>query len=329
MTLADTEIRDPRELLIGAIENPFCWAGEADTPIQTWFAFLVGRFPLMTFQTEAYLHLGGMDLPTTDPLTRILQSVLGDEGWSGWDLEGNADTPFALEFNLTARRREIGRAETGFFGSCLAQQGEGGAWRIEGAVNLHGLTEPEPIVDWDDERPTGMSTVFDEIGRELVGLTEHRDAQKPKSQEAKDAQAAIEDFLNRISARRGRGRPPRVTTDEILTALFREGADLLDIVWAGFTAGPSDATRAFLADNGIAGPTEQEFWAKRLVLPVVSARELAAVGRYGGGGQWLTPRRLAIFFLARRLDLRSPHVARRVVGADEEVEFKSHPDYQV
>lgn len=328
MTLTDPEIGDARELLIGAIENPFFGQEEVEAPIQRWFSFLVGRFPLLTFQTEVYLRLGDTDLPSTDPLTRILQSVLGDEGWSGWDFDGDADSPFALEFNLAARRRELGKAETGFFDSCLASQGEGGAWRIQSGTNLRGLTEPEPIVERDDNGPTAY-TVFDEMGRELVGLTEHRDAQKPKSQEALGAQAAIHGFLKRISALRGRGRPPRVTGDEILEPLCREGTDLLEIVWTGLGAGPSDATREFLADHGIADPTEQELWAKRLALPVFSARELAAVGRYGGGGKWLTPRRLAIFFIARRLNLRGPHVARRLVGTDEEEEFKRHRDLPI
>ena len=98
----------------------------------------------------------------------------------------------------------------------------------------------------------------------------------------------------------------------------------LKLFWTGLGAEPSAATQEVLADHGIAEPPEQEFWAKRLALPVFSGRELAAVGRYGGGGKWLTPRRLAIFFIARRLNLRSPHVARRVVGADEEEEFKRH-----
>ena len=90
----------------------------------------------MTFQTEVYLHLGNTDLPTTDPLTHILRSVLSDEGWIDWDFEGNSHTAFALELNLAARRRELGGGETGFFGSCLASLEEGGAWRIDQAVSL-------------------------------------------------------------------------------------------------------------------------------------------------------------------------------------------------
>ena len=332
MTLTDSEISEARELLVAAVENPFFGSGVADTQISSWFSFLVERFPLMTFQTDVYLYqLGDTDLPTTDPLARILLRVLRDEGWSGWDFAGNSDTAFALEFNLAARRRELGSANTGFFGSCLATQNEDGAWRrIDQANSLRRLTEPEPILDWDDDGPIGVATtVYEEIGRELVGLIEHRDAQEPTSQEAEEAQAAIDDFLKSISARRGKGRPPTVTTGEILAALYREGTDLLEVVWAGFTAGPSDATQAFLADHGIVEPTDQEFWAKRLALPVFSARELEAVGRSEGGVKWLTPRRLAIFFLARRLDLSSPHVARRVVGADEEEAFKRHADLPI
>ena len=329
MTLTDAEIGNARELFIGAIENPFFSLKDTALPIQGWFSFLVGHFPLMTFQTDAYLHLGDTDLPTTDPLSRILQSVLGDEGWSGWDFDGSPDTPFALEFNLAARRRELGRAQTRFFGSCLASQDEDGAWRIEGAINLHGLTEPEPIVDWDDEGPVGVHTVYEEIGRELVALIEHREAQGPKSEEAEEAQAAIDDFLKSISARRGKGRPPSVTANKILKALYREGTDLLALVWPVFGADPSDATREFLADHGVEEPTQQEFWVKRLALPVFSARELDAIGRCERGAEWLTPRRVAILFLARRLDLEGPHMARRVVGSDEQEEFKNHGYMQI
>lgn len=89
-------------------------------------------------------------------------------------------------------------------------------------------------------------------------------------------------------------------------------------------APPSEETRNLLKDLGLEDEGEQNSWAARLALPVLSARELQAVRSYLYKGGWLTPRRMAILILARRLGLEAPHVARRIAGADEEGEFKNH-----
>ena len=96
-----------------------------------------------------------------------------------------------------------------------------------------------------------------------------------------------------------------------------------------FAAHPSDTTRDFLADHEVTDPTQQDFWATHLALPMLSARELDAIYRYMDKSKWLSPRRLAILFLARRLGASGPHIARRVVGSDEEEEFKNHGDYSI
>ena len=175
----------------------------------------------------------------------------------------------------------------------------------------------------------GAFTVYEEIGRELVGLIEHRDSQKVGTSKVEEAQAMIEGFLKRISARRGKGRPRRAVSQEMLESLYQQGSDIIEVVWAVLPTHQSSATREFLADHGITDPTVQNLWATHLALPVLSVRELAAVHRYQGSSKWLTPRRLAVLFLARRLGVDAAHVARRMVGSDEEEEFKIHGDYPI
>ena len=330
MALSETELHEGRALLGAAISDPFFLLEDEERPVQGWFSFLTDHFPLATFRRDAYLGLANPDLPTTYPLARILQSVLADEGWQGWDFHWEKDkTRWALEFNLNARRKEFATTNSSLFFSCRAKREEDGEWRFEEVHALHGLTEVEPIMDWDEDGPTGAYSPFEEIGRESVALIEDRDSKEAGTEEAKEAQRAIDRFHKLISARRGRGRPPTGTTDEIMGALYREGTDLLAIIQAGFAACPSDGTRKFLSAHGIDEDAEQEFWATHLALPMLSARELAALYQYTGRINWLSPRRVWILFLAHRFNLSGPQVARRVVGSDEEEEFKLHGDYLI
>ena len=165
---------------------------------------------------------------------------------------------------------------------------------------------------------------YEGIGRELVGRIESRDAMKLGTNEALEAQVAIDDYLREISALRRQGRPKGGTSDETLRALHEETTDLLVIIWSAIHSTPSEEARDLLSDHGITDPAEQDRWATRLALPMLSMCELAAIHRYVSGAKWFTPRRLSIFFLARRFELRALHVARRLVGSDEEEEFKSH-----
>ncbi len=286
--------------------------------IGAWFRFMRDHFPLSTFQTRAFEALAPGDLPTTLPLESLLLSVLADEGWQGWQFGGDADSPFPLVENLTARRRELGEATDRFFASTVIRK-EGDGWQIRHAANLRGLTEPEVIVDWDDDGPVGAHTVYEEIGRELVALIEHREGQRPGTDQREAAQQDIKDFLARISARVGRGRPPRVTTDEVLRVLYEETTDFLTVLWAIDQTPPlgDDVVELLTA---LGAMEDHEGWAVRLAVPGLSSRELRWVSA-SRGQRWFTPRRLSILVLAHRLGLEPPHVARRLVGADEEQEF--------
>jgi hypothetical protein len=321
MTLTEGQRAEGVALLRGAIERPFVTPGNYPGEIGEWFRFTRDHLPLTTFQTRAYEALAPGDLPTTYPLEPLLLSVLEDEGWDGWQFGGEEDSPFRLIENLTARRRELGQATDGFFASTLIREERDG-WRVRGARSLRGLTEPEIIMDWDHEGPAGAHTVYEEIGRELVLLVEHREAQRPGTGGRQEAQEAINAFLVDISARVRPGRPPRGTPDEVLRALHEQTTDLLTILWdLGGTPPLGDEAVDLLTALGVT--RDHEAWAVRLAVPGLSSLELQHVSE-SRGQRWITPRRLSIFILAHRLGLEPPHVARRLVGADEEEEFQAH-----
>ena len=326
-----SDLGSPQELLAAAIREPFFHEPDPEHPINRWLQGLAERCPLWTLRTTEFERLQETDLPSTYPLQPIIESVFRDEGLDRRGECQELPPGYRLLRNVYLRRKELGSGRRGVLYSCYARRKSDGSWKL-GATDpssLLSLTEPPPVVDWADEDPPAYFTIYEEIGRELVRQIEHRDSQKRGTDEAKQAQREIDRFLQSISARRGRGRPPRATSNRILTALYREGSELLEFVWTAHAAAPSATTQECLADHGITDPTEQGFWATHLALPMLSTRELTAVYRYAGGEGWLTPRRLAILFISRRLDVDGPHVARRVVGSDEEEEFSHHGDLPI
>lgn len=309
----------PSQLLSAAITDPFIWDLEGSDAVSPWFKYATAVVPLWTLQSEAYLRLQPGDLPSTLPMRAIIRSILRDEGIerNGW-LD-------PLPSTLDRRRCAVCRGKT-WDQSYFAPQVAGSESLHPGTSSFKSCEEPDQIVDWDDEGPVGAHSVYEEIGRELVELIQLRDSEKPGTEEAEEAKRRIDDFLKRISARRGKGRPPKGTTDEILKALYNEGSELLGLAWQVCPPEPSVRTRKFLKEHGVTDTTEQALWAAHLVLPMLSSKELGQVLRFVEERGWITPRRLAIIFLAHRLGLERPHVARRLVGFDEEEEFKNHPE---
>ena len=319
MTLTDSEISNARELLIRAIENPFCWSREADTPIQKWFGFLAERLPLMTFREEAYLGFGNMFLPSTDPLDSLRGSVCEDDGWTGPVFPREAGTQNELEINLASRRRELETTDSSLFESCLVSQGDDGTWRVDQMDHSGRPTQP------------GLKDRYAEITGRLQMLGNLLHAAK-NSSERKSIQKTLDGFLAVVGVTLPAHRTSSDPSKPALRKLFAEGRALLEVLWTPLPEEPSEATCEVLA---ALGAEEQTFrsWALRLSVPVLSWPELQAVeDQHRQAVAWTkqiprpTARRLAIWMLARRLGSPPERIANKVGAGSDWDFFKEAPN---
>ena len=202
MTLTDTEITDARGFLCAAIENPFFDKPDPDHPINRWLRCVAENFPLWTFQTEEFLSWGEAELPSTYPLERIIDSVFRDEGLERDGFYHGPPEDIALLENVYARRMELGREERSLFLSCFSYETADGSRRMEKSdpPSLLSLTEPPRLMDWDDDGPIGSYSVYEEIGRELVGLIRAQD-EAETTEDRSAAKAQLDAFLEELGAK--------------------------------------------------------------------------------------------------------------------------------
>ena len=84
----------------------------------------------------------------------------------------------------------------------------------------------------------------------------------------------------------------------------------------------SEIARHIMTDQGIPG-SDMDDWSARLSLPLLSCPEVLAlrkaaqeaVGKERASKRNASPRNLAIYILAHRLDVQAETIARKVIGA--------------
>ena len=84
VTAKDDANAEGKTLLEKALADPFVLlpseeAQEPPTHVEDWFNFLIERFPLWSFQPEAFSALHSASLPSTYPLARFVYSICVDE----------------------------------------------------------------------------------------------------------------------------------------------------------------------------------------------------------------------------------------------------------
>jgi hypothetical protein len=201
-----------------------------------------------------------------------------------------------------------------------------------GQERFYGVTELPEEVLWDDEGPAGEQSPYDEVGRRLVELLDTRRYAKPGN-EYRVASRFLNEFLTEIDVRHGKGTRQKGPPPNLVAALFAEGKQLLSLCWDIFPFSISrrseEVLRQALGDAGDDTPVEELcLWSARLALPVLSCPEILALksqreeARSMGKQGWRpTPRRFAVWVLARRLRLDAKTLARKVLNAAESVQF--------
>lgn len=323
-----------RDLLFRAIERPFSDEPDPDGPINRWLTWLSGACPLWTFQTEEFMRLQETDLPVTDPLQDVIESVLRDEGWDRYGLVGDHPENYRLLENVYARRKELGKSVRSVIHACYAYTDPNGSRRVitEHPLGLRWLAEPPTITEYDEDGPVGSYTVYEEIGRELVRVLQAFNAAEPGSDERETAKARLDAFLEDVGARAPAHRPSADPPEEMLHELYRQGRELLNSLWTPRVVGPDGLSRDVLA---AAGADQGDFidWARRLAVPALSWPELQAIHQqateaFTGSSDLKKPtaRRMTIWVLAHRLGSPPERLAGKLGASSDYDYFKYAPN---
>lgn len=245
MRLEEDQVECGRELLQEAIPDPFYTIDEGEASSQAileWYGFLSDHLPLMALRTDWYLGLWTSDLPSTAPLATLLDSILDDEEWDGRNPPVDLGEDAWLVYNLAARRRELSRPDTSFRSSCRARRREREGetiWRIDDTQDLRRLEEPDPVViEYDEGGRAGDWNIYENIGREIVWLTEELNRARD-TDEREEIEQRRDDFLANLGARLPPHRRSEDPPDRVLGKLFDQTRSLLDILWAPLNLNPS------------------------------------------------------------------------------------------
>ena len=207
----------------------------------------------------------------------------------------------------------------------VSYDGGSGSDLLPTFTSFMSMAEPTEIVG-DDEGYAESRSAYEEIGRELVWHLEALEAAST-SATRKAAEKELKVFLRGVTTAATGGRMRTGPHPDLANALFRELRDLLRLVVKALPFAASGPTCDVLKFHGVVA-AEIPSWVLRLALPVLSKVELAVLldsvnsttrPRFRGGK--LTPRRLAVWILARRLGMYAKSFGRRVGGSTDEFYF--------
>lgn len=292
-----------------------------------WLSHLRDEFPLWSFQPFAYYRRQDHDAPITYPLQTIIDSLLTDDGLT----PGEQEPLDPLLATMDRRRQYLARGH-----------GDLAHWaqdeNADQPVLVGGITQffraprlfhegSESRYHYDPPRHEAL-----DIGVRLCRLIEERERARlsGNAPQAKTLQDEIDGFLRGIRALQVRGRPRERPSDDIIQKLVHEGRGLIELVWEG----PENYSDDFVAllDRHEVAEEERPLSSFGLSLPVFSLHELRVVLDQRrrvddvGRGRRPTPRRLAIFAVASRLDLEAHAVDRIHAGGGGGEEFRRVPN---
>ena len=143
-------------------------------------------------------------------------------------------------------------------------------------------------------------------------------------------------FRHDMEARLGKKHPVDGPPPNVLAALVRQGAILIQLCWRTFPIEVSIETRRKLANEDVADH-EMQLWTARLSMPFLSRPEILTLKAHTEeADKWSerekrrgrpetgrpTPKRLTIWVLAHRLQIPAHRIARKFVGRAESEHFK-------
>lgn len=210
----------------------------------------------------------------------------------------------------------------------------------EGVPHLHArrswltLSEvPCRLAEWEPDTESsigGYISPYEDIGLELVRRVDARDSAPPGTEDREQAEKDLDEFLKSISVKLQRGRPPDGPDRAVLQALVDEGESLLDVCWQELHRPRLDPrARRVLERYGAATEDGQNLWAARLALPHLSRHEILALQALAADRRRrhetrATPRRIAVWLVARRLQIQPPTVSRKVDGSSAAEQHPRH-----
>ncbi len=192
------------------------------------------------------------------------------------------------------------------------------------------------LARWVPEAVPGFQpSPYELLAREFVELVEDHVFAVEKSQRNR-AKRVLNQFLDDMEANLASHRPRQGLPPAVLDALISQGQTLIQLCWRIFPIEVSDETRGILVNEGVSGAAIEP-WAARLALPFLSQAEILTLKAQGEKmDQWKegerergktesgrpTPKRLAIWVLAHRLQIPAHRIARGFVGRAESEHFK-------
>ena len=130
-------------------------------------------------------------------------------------------------------------------------------------------------------------------------------------------------FLSPVGARFPGGAPPKGASEIIVVELYKQGRTLIEAARSALPAVASERTVGLFAGVPTLAPA---LWCTRLSLPFFSIQKLEALfacaaSRRRRGQPLLSPRRLAVWCIARRLAVDAPVIVEKVPGMASDIEY--------
>lgn len=287
---------------------------EPDGPpycVWEWFQFLIEKFPLWAFQPSSFADLHGTHLPQTYPLRLMIRSVLNDDGDSS-EFQHLEPLPALVDLiRYSMLHRHVPIIEWVTQGSDKKPRLPDGPSRFLPSHASGTSSQPH----WQDD--------FVGISALLLELLDNR-ASARTDDEIQEAKNTLGGFL------RGLAPPPTskklVETDQVdlLKPIVAQGVSLLKVCWDVFTLDVPDDTRNMLRAHKVTERQMQQRWAVRLMLPFLSRHEILALEAESEQKRsykpekdrsYPTPEQLAVWILARRLNLEALQLGRYTLSA--------------
>ena len=315
---ATTALPGPSTLLRDVLIDPFGLTDEL--LIGRWLNELVANFPLLSFQSSKFAEYCPESVPVTYPLQIFINSIFTDDGISTAHQQ-QVDPPLS---GVDRRRSALASAEYDELGR-VSFYGGSAPDLLPTFTAFVNMAEPTEIVG-DDDGNVESRSAYEEIGRELVW---HLNALEAASTGAtrKTAEKELKAFLQAVTTASTGGRMRTGPHPDLAKALSRELRELLQVAIDALPFTASVPTCNLLKSQGVAD-AEVTLWVLRLAFPVLSKVELGVLldsvnptarPKFRGGKP--TPRRLAVWILARRLGMDTKSFGRRVCGSTDEIYF--------
>ena len=284
--------------------------GPADCVCE-WFQFLVEKFPLWAFQPFSFADLHGTHPPQTYPLRLMIRSMLDDDGKSS-EFQHLEPLPALVDLiRYSMLHRHVPIIE----------------WVTQGSDEKPCLPDgPSRFLPWlasgSTSQPHGQDD-FVGVSALLLELLDNR-ASARTDDEIKEAQTTLDDFLEDLAPPPTRKKLVETDQVDLLEPIVAQGVSLLKVCWDVFTFDIPDGTREMLSAHDVTTRQMQQRWAVRLMLPFLSCHEILALETESEqqrsykpekGKSYPTPEQLAVWILARRLNLEALQLGRYTLSA--------------